>query len=320
MTPRGWIDDKLAKLFISSRESWGLTLNRHSKFVFRDAEILDWEFTYNRCRHIPSKGEENYFIHPGILHLRPKHKYSPYRTLEVGLSLFFRLELNSTHSKANLESLLKNKLGPTSNPIIVEEIAFPIRIDDKNSIIHPTSPLHYIPRFYDGRTWPNFNNPEIPFIYDATHYVKGIMLSRKKTGTEVVYDDIRYHQHGCRRGAFFPERIDEHFNEGIGGQQGKIQDFIDTINETIDERKFNSRILVFEKDSKLRFDAWTSDSNFRSKWNDFLKYLRFSVVEFEHALFDGVLGGESRSEYIPYGPLEAHFCCYMFTPVEQANP
>lgn len=309
MTPKDWIDDKLAKLFISSRGYWGVTLSPRSKFVFRKAEIIDWKIDYKRCRGILSKGEENYFIHPGILHLRRKHKYSPYRTLE----------LNSTHSKANLESLLKNKLGPTSNPIIVEEVAFPLRIDDPNSIIHPTSPLHYIPNFYQGRTWPNMNNPEIPFIYDATHYVKGIILSRKKTGTEVIYDDIRYHQHGCRRGAFFPERIDEHWDEGIGGQQGKIQDFINTINETIDERNLNSRILVFEKDSELRFDAWTSDSNFQSKWDDFLNYLRFSVVEFEHTLVDGVLRGESRNEYIPYGPPEAHFCCYMFTPVEQTN-
>jgi hypothetical protein len=94
--------------------------------------------------------------------------------------------------------------------------------------------------------WPNGSFREIPYIYDATHYVKNIILSNRATKTgvvyEVIYDDIRFQQHGCREGHSL-HTIDRHWTRGIGGQQGNIEEFTAMVVETVNERKRNSRIL-----------------------------------------------------------------------------
>ena len=86
----------------------------------------------------------------------------------------------------------------------------------------------------------------------------------------------------------------------------------------VNERKRNSRILIFERDDHLILDAWTSDVDFDDKWKAFVQYARELVrPESPHMIVDGVLSKNGRrSEYTSYGPPMAHFCCYMFTPVE----
>ena len=300
MSTIDWINDELAKVMIASREGWGIT--RHGRV---SCNVIKWTFDYDNCKFDPT-GLRTYCVHPL---LRDASTIPILKRAHPS-----RLELVN-----RLKKYLVDKYETPGNPIIIQEIRFPPRIKSdsvefhpKDGYRHPHYPNHTV-------TWPNGNFSEIPYIYDATHFAKGFRLSKKGSSEELIYDDIRFHQHGCTRG-YRTTRIDEIFTPGVGGQQGNIEDFIEVIEKTIEERGKNSRILVFERDSKLLLDAWTSEADFEVNWNDFLRYLRFSVVEFEHKIIDGVVMPNIPSEYIPHGPPEAHFCCYMFTPVEEKVP
>ena len=302
MSIRDWINDELAKVMIASREGWGITKRGRVS-----CNVIKWTFDYDNCKFDPT-GLRAYCVHP--LLRDPS-------TIPILMTAH-----NSWLESVNrLKKYLVDNYETPGHQIIIQEIRFPPRIKSDSVEFHPKDGYRcpQCSNHTQPVTWPTFNCPEIPYIYDATHFAKGFRLSKKGSSEELIYDDIRFHQHGCTRG-YWTERIDNHFTPGVGGQQGNIEDFIEVIEKTIEERGKNSRILIFERDSKLLLDAWTSEADFEVNWNDFLRYLRFSVVKFEHKIIDGVHILDISSEYIPHGPPEAHFCCYMFTPVEEKVP
>lgn len=305
---------ELAPVFMASRGGWSVAkIGRPSgvsyKFEF-EASFLEWRFNYDGCKYSKVNSNPNFYLHPGlqrILQMQRK-RYPSNRSRTI------RLDDHPT-----LEEYLEHELGAVANSHAVQEIELSNAITNFDNAIHyPITHIYKDPFHNQPRTWPNCNHAGIPYIYDATHYVKGVTLSRSDSENEVIYDDIRYRQHGCIEGRFYPDRIDEHWDEGVGGQQGKIEHFIEKIEETIIERGENSRVLVFENDLELKFDAWSSDPDFQEKWKDLIEYLRFVVVDFEHHIPD--MEGADISGLIPivsFGPPEASFCCYMFTPAKE---
>ena len=317
MSSKGWINDELAKVMIASREGWAIS-RREFKPGRRESLqgmkikscIIAWKTSYDNIEFKVQTKHRNYFIHPMLEY-----------TSEHLLNDKIRQDLQHLPYGEGIRKFLADRYGTPGHPIVVQEIRFNPKTNINSVIFHPKDGYRDPAYGNHSPKWPNGSFRAIPYIYDATHYVKNIILSNRATSTEVVYeviyDDIRFHQHGCREGHSL-DAMDRLWTKGIGGQQGNIEEFTDTVEETVSERKRNSRILIFERDDHLILDAWTSDVDFDDKWKDFVQYARDLVrPESPHMIVDGVLiKNARRSEYTSYGPPMAHFCCYMFTPVE----
>ena len=310
MSSKGWINDELAKVMIASREGWAIFRSMSKRHHKVKSRIIKWEISYDNIQYIPRPTNRTYYVHPVL-------QYPSIGLLDEEIG-------NDKQHLTNGEGIrefLDDRYATPGHPIVVQEIRFNPKANTKPVISHPEDGYRDPAYGNHSPKWPNGSFREIPYIYDATHYVKNIILSNRATKTEVVYeviyDDIRFHQHGCREGHSL-DSIDRHWTRGIGGQQGNIEEFTDMVEETVSERKRNSRILIFERDDHLILDAWTSDVDFDDKWKDFVQYARDLVLpESPHMIVDGVLVKNARrSEYTSYGPPMAHFCCYMFTPVE----
>jgi hypothetical protein len=317
MSSKGWINDELAKVMIASREGWAISRREFKPGRKNSIQgmktkscIVDWKTSYDNIEFTVQNKHRNYFIHP-MLEYHSEHL----------LNDKIRHDLQHLTYGEGIRKFLADRYGTPGHPIVVQEIRFIPKTNIDSVIFHPEDGYRDPAYGNHSPKWPNGSFREIPYIYDATHYVKNIILSNRATKTgvvyEVIYDDIRFQQHGCREGHSL-HTIDRHWTRGIGGQQGNIEEFTAMVEETVNERKRNSRILIFERDDHLILDAWTSDVDFDDKWKAFVQYARELVrPESPHMIVDGVLSKNGRrSEYTSYGPPMAHFCCYMLTPVE----
>lgn len=317
MSSKGWINDELAKVMIASREGWAVSSLMSTQVRKIKSRIIKWEISYDNIQYKPEPTNRTYYVHPVL----------QYPSIDL-LNEEIRNDLQHlTYTEgirkflAGIRKFLADRYGTPGHPIVVQEIRFNPKTNINSVIFHPKDGYRDPAYGNHSPKWPNGSFRDIPYIYDATHYVKNIILSNRATKAEVVYeviyDDIRFNQHGCREGHKL-DAMDRHWTRGIGGQQGNIEEFTDMVEQTVSERKRNSRILIFERDDHLILDAWTSDGDFDDKWKDFVQYARDLVrPESPHMIVDGVLiKNARRSEYISYGPPMAHFCCYMFTPVE----
>ncbi len=310
MSSKGWINAELAKVMIASREGWAISPLEPKQGIKIKSCIISWKTSYDNIEFKTQKKPRNYFIHPML-------KYQSYYLMNNEI----RNDLQHLTYGEGIRKFLADRYATPGHPIVVQEIRFPPRANTDSVIFHPKDGYRDPAYRNHSSKWPNGAFRGIPYIYDATHYAKNIILSNRAASNkviyEVIYDDIRFHQHGCREGHSF-DAMDRLWTRGIGGQQGNIEEFTDMVEETVSERKRNSRILIFERDDHLILDAWTSDVDFDDKWEAFVQYARDLVrPESPHMIVDGVLiKNARRSEYISYGPPMAHFCCYMFTPVE----
>ena len=311
MSSKGWINDELAKVMIASREGWAISrelqpVRRSLQGMKKKSCIIAWITSYDNIEFKVQTKHRNYFIHPMLEYTSEHLLYGK-----------IRKDLQHLPYGEVIRKFLSDRYGTPGNPIVVQEIRFIPKTNIDSVIFHPKDGYRDPAYAKHIPTWPNGSFRGIPYIYDATHYAKNIILSNPGTKQEVIYDDIRFKQHGCREGHIF-YAMDQLWTKGIGGQQGNIEEFTDMVEATVSERKRNSRILIFERDDHLILDAWTSDVDFDDKWKDFVQYARDLVrPESPHKIVDGVLiKNARRSEYTSYGPPMAHFCCYMFTPVE----
>jgi hypothetical protein len=306
MDSRQWVEKQLSTIMLATRQNWAVSTSNHERPKIRrhdygrSFKIINWYFGEEGCglyiqfQPFPSV----VLAHPVLSQIRH----------------FSWLPINERYpkesQKAGLELWLNENINNSSTPIELQEIdTASWELERSSEDSYPPEVKHNRPSQHNkGIIWPKLSGGQIPWEHDALHYVSGIKICHNKLGLEVWYDDIRFHQYGCIEGKY-TEAIDRHYPDGVGGQRGSIESFINKIDEIITLRGKNSRILIWQKDYNLLFSAWTSDTSFTQDWERFRQWAR-NLDSQPSILIDGVM-----PEQAEYPPPEIKLNCYVFTPI-----
>lgn len=302
-----WVENQLSALVLATRQSWAIRIpNSKSKSqsvnrVQYQYKFLSWEFSENGCSFdIHSRDPAPVFLaHPILKQFR----------------IFSWTPINEKHPgeppKKALELWLNDRIKNPKNPIEIEEINTDWELVKSQIDSYPPEKKNIHKEI--GLVWPKLNGGGIPWEYDATHYVTGIKIVNKHLDTKAWFDDIRFHQYGCVKSQF-THAIDRHYENGVGGQRGSVEDFTNKIDELIETRGNNSKIQIFRSDHTLLLDAWTSSATFSQEWKKFTQWAVHQNSQ-PTIIVDGVM--ESRIQ--DYPPPEIRLNCYIYTPISDVN-